>query len=62
MQVVKSRELDCGLLFFIIIYLLLFYDNSCVGILATGRRNPDTCGRDPSVLFFILLYLELFYK
>lgn len=52
---------DCSLLFFILIFLLLFYDNSGVGILSTGKRGVNTCGRNDSILFFILVFLELFY-
>ena len=52
---------DCSLLFFILIFLLLFYDNSALGILSTGKRGINTCGRDDSLLFFILVFLKLFY-
>ncbi len=52
---------DCALLFFILIFLLLFYDNSAVGILKHGKRSVNTCGRDDSLLFFILVFLKLFY-
>ena len=52
---------DCTLLFFILIFLLLFYDNSGIGILRNGQRFENTCCRDDSLLFFILVFLKLFY-
>jgi len=52
---------DCAILFFILIFLLLFYDNSAVGILKYGRRGVNTCSKDDSLLFFILVFLKLFY-
>jgi hypothetical protein len=55
-------ERDNGILFFILIYLLLFYDNSCIGILSRGYRKPNTCRGGSSSLFFILDFLLLFYK
>jgi len=42
-------------LYFIIIYLLLFYDDSFI----TGV--PSQNHRKPELLFFILVYLKLFY-
>ena len=51
---------DCGLLFFILVFLLLFYDNSSLGILSTGKRGVNTCKGDNTLLFFILVFLELF--
>lgn len=53
---------DCTLLFFILVFLLLFYDNSALGILSHGRRGLNTCSHDDSLLFFILVFLKLFYK
>lgn len=52
---------DCSLLFFILVFLLLFYDNSAIGMLRTGVRGVNTCGGDCTLLFFILVFLELFY-
>lgn len=52
---------DCTLLFFILVFLLLFYDNSAIGILSSGRRGINTCSHDCTILFFILVFLELFY-
>ena len=52
---------DCTLLFFILVFLLLFYDNSALGILSTGRRGINTCTGDDTLLFFILVFLKLFY-
>ena len=56
-----GRSNDCTLLFFILVFLLLFYDNSAIGILSTGRRGINTCNHDCTLLFFILVFLELFY-
>lgn len=52
---------DCTLLFFILVFLLLFYDNSAIGMFSRGGRGVNTCGRDDSLLFFILVFLKLFY-
>lgn len=52
---------DCTLLWFILVFLLLFYDNSAIGCLRTGKRGINTCNRDDTLLFFILVFLELFY-
>ncbi|HOA55808.1 MAG: hypothetical protein GX385_07745 [Clostridiaceae bacterium] len=57
-----SRNNDCSLLFFILIFLLLFYDNSAIGILRHGKCGVNTCSRDDSLLFFILVFLKLFYR
>ncbi len=57
----NSNTNDCTLLFFILIFLLLFYDNSGIGILKNGKRCENTCRRDDSLLFFILVFLKLFY-
>lgn len=56
-----GRGNDCTVLFFILIFLLLFYDNSGIGILQTGKRGINTCSKDDSLLFFILVFLKLFY-
>jgi len=56
-----GRRHDCTLLFFILVFLLLFYDNSAVGILKRGEFGVNTCSRDDSLLFFILVFLKLFY-
>lgn len=52
---------DCTLLFFILVFLLLFYDNSALGILSQGKRGLNTCSHDDTLLFFILVFLKLFY-
>lgn len=52
---------NCTLLFFILVFLLLFYDNSALGFLSTGKRGINTCGHDDTLLFFILVFLKLFY-
>lgn len=49
------------MLFFIILYLMLFYDNSAVGILSRGYPCKNTAGSDCTYLFFIILFLLLFY-
>ncbi|NMA34994.1 MAG: hypothetical protein GX940_10695 [Clostridiaceae bacterium] len=56
-----GRNNDCTLLFFILVFLLLFYDNSAIGILRRGKYNVNTCSKDDSLLFFILVFLKLFY-
>lgn len=43
-------------LYFILIYLLLFYDSRPIGINRYVKEKNDS-----SLLFFILVYLELFY-
>ena len=53
---------DCGLLFFILVFLLLFYDNSSLAVFSTGKRGVNTCKGDNTLLFFILVFLQLFYK
>jgi len=54
---------DSGLLFFILVFLLLFYDSSSIGILSRGwtpcTDKPQSQGC--TLLFFILVFLELFY-
>jgi len=52
---------NCELLFFILIYLLLFYDNRSIGILTKGRSKVNTCKGGCTSLFFILVFLLLFY-
>lgn len=49
------------LLFFILVFLLLFYDPSCIGILS-GKPLDGIRPGDDSILFFILVFLLLFYK
>jgi len=56
-----GRQGDCTLLFFILVFLLLFYDNSAIGILRRGKFGVNTCSRNDSLLFFILVFLKLFY-
>lgn len=56
-----SKTNDCTLLFFILVFLLLFYDNSGLGFISRGRRGINTCSKDDSLLFFILVFLKLFY-
>lgn len=56
-----TKTSDSSLLFFILVFLLLFYDGSFItsrpgGIVSGGA------GGDSSILFFILVFLILFYK
>lgn len=50
------------ILFFILIYLLLFYDSSA--LTALRGTEPEKTGKhgSPSVLLFIICFLLLFYK
>ena len=57
-----GKSNDCTLLFFILVFLLLFYDDSALGILSTGRHGINTCGKNDTLLFFILVFLKLFWK
>ena len=56
MTYIKKHQGNPDILFFIIIFLLLFYDN---------RFLDSGCGcnvqGDSSILFFILIFLILFY-
>ena len=56
-----GRSNNCTLLFFILVFLLLFYDNSGLWLFKTGKRGINTCRGDDSLLFFILVFLKLFY-
>ncbi|MDP4113700.1 MAG: hypothetical protein Q8924_16430 [Bacillota bacterium] len=56
-----SGTSNCTLLFFILVFLLLFYDNSALGFIKTGKRGINTCCHDDTLLFFILVFLKLFY-
>ena len=51
---------DSGLLFFIIIFLLLFYDGTAIEMPCKGAVEYGYKG-DSSILFFILVFLLLFY-
>lgn len=53
----RTGKGNTELLFFILIYLLLFYDGS---YLERFGIHVNTKG-DSSLLFFILIYLYLFY-
>lgn len=60
MAIENCRQHDPAILFFILDFLLLFYDNRSIGILA--RRSADKSPEErASVLFFILIFLLLFY-
>jgi len=59
-----AREDKCNnseLLFFILIFLMLFYDNRPIGILRRRRPITDSCSGNTELLFFILVFLLLFY-
>lgn len=73
-----GNKTSCGnseLLFFILVYLLLFYDSSCIGILTKKRyinnllaqgnlealNSLVPCEKNDTALFFILVFLLLFY-
>ena len=56
----KKQNNDCELLFFILIFLLLFYDNRPLQYLK-GLKVDCNYKPDCSILFFILIFLELFY-
>ena len=55
-----SSQIKCynksNMLYFILIFLLLFYDSRPIGIDRYVKEKNDS-----SLLFFILVYLELFY-
>jgi hypothetical protein len=63
MSYINTYKGDSALLFFILDFLLLFYDSSSIGI--CSRRSASctkaSASRDSSILFFILIYLLLFY-
>ncbi|MDK2934689.1 MAG: hypothetical protein PWP27_2499 [Clostridiales bacterium] len=52
---------DSSLLFFIIVFLLLFYDNSAICGYPYAKGGVRQKG-DSSILFFILVFLLLFYN
>lgn len=56
MSNIKRQQPDPDLLFFIIIFLLLFYDGSFL-----KYKKPSVFEGDSSILFFILIFLKLFY-
>lgn len=61
-MVKENKKADnCELLFFILDYLLLFYDNRSIGILTRGKSKVNTCKGGSTSLFFILVFLLLFY-
>lgn len=54
----REHSWDPELLFFILIFLLLFYDSSALE--AAGKHFGKGTG-DSTILFFILIFLKLFY-
>lgn len=61
MPITKEVERNDSLLFFILIFLLLFYDSRPLAMM-NGCYYPgmERTG-DSSILFFILIFLLLFY-
>lgn len=61
---ISEKSEDCTILFFILVFLLLFYDSRPLVILRGGTLsdNIDIYRGDDSILFFILVFLMLFYK
>lgn len=60
MSLVITKTHNPDILFFILIFLLLFYDSRPLYALREGRL-PCAQGNDSTLLFFILVFLELFY-
>lgn len=60
MGTVNYDSKNTNLLFFIIIFLLLFYDGSYLEARYGITLNSPVAG-DNSILFFILVFLLLFY-
>lgn len=60
--VMSFHTSNAGLLFFILVYLLLFYDSSALLILR--GINPEKAGykKDCGALFFILVFMLLFIE
>lgn len=60
MNMDKTCKIDSKLLFFILVFLLLFYDDR---YLELRRLINPYCpeGHDSLILFFILVFLLLFY-
>lgn len=57
--VCSGNKSNSAILFFILDFLLLFYDGRSIGIC---RRNMAGCAQgDSNILFFILVFLLLFY-
>lgn len=61
---IQRGSADSSLLFFLLDYLLLFYDSRPIA--RAGRdvlgRERIPCGDDSTPLFFILVFLLLFYR
>jgi hypothetical protein len=57
---IKTSKNDSTILFFILIFLLLFYDNSPLNRpnYTSEKYNEKS---DSTILFFILIFLILFY-
>lgn len=52
----EINKSNSSILFFILVFLLLFYDSRPIGGI---KHTVD--GNDDSLLFFILVFLKLFY-
>ncbi|HHW30758.1 MAG TPA: hypothetical protein GXX20_03655 [Clostridiaceae bacterium] len=61
---IKCKSEDCTILFFILVFLMLFYDTRPLVLLRGGTLsdNIDLYRGDDTILFFILVFLMLFYK
>lgn len=57
----NKGEVNDGILFFILLFLMLFYDNRSIGILGKKHKDNFNNSNDCSLLFFILIFLILFY-
>jgi hypothetical protein len=60
MYSIKKHTGNSDILFFILIFLLLFYDDSFLRRFNKGNFK-SMAKKDPSILFFILIFLILFY-
>jgi hypothetical protein len=52
----EIKKSNSNILFFILVFLLLFYDSRPIG---GCKHTMDEC--NDSLLFFILVFLKLFY-
>jgi len=60
MSLESTNRNNSEILFFILVFLLLFYDSRPIGILARRFQN-GSCAGNSELLFFILVFLLLFY-
>lgn len=57
---IMNNKGNSEMLFFIILFLLLFYDSSFIDKLR-GKSVIKESKKDSSILFFIIIFLLLFY-